>query len=159
MPTAGEAQRARALHGARPPDPRRPAVRPGPLLLPDHGEWLQTHCSQDPPECAERGHGGRTGGQAAVAVGLGQLVAPQGAAGGLQSCREHGCAAVLQREEGAAEAAAEATAAAAAPATGAPQGRPGQAEALTGPQEEPQPPQPAPRGLTRSCPNGYAHVF
>uniref|UniRef100_A0AAQ4QLP5 Sema domain, immunoglobulin domain (Ig), short basic domain, secreted, (semaphorin) 3C n=1 Tax=Gasterosteus aculeatus aculeatus TaxID=481459 RepID=A0AAQ4QLP5_GASAC len=133
----GEAERPRPLHGARPPHPLRPAVGPGPLLLPDHREQLQAHRRQDPPAGAERRHGERADGQAAVAVGLGRLVAPQGAAGGLQPGGEPGRAAVLQGEEAAAEPAAETAAASAA--AGTPQGGPGQAEAPAGPEEEPQP--------------------
>lgn len=147
VPTTGEAVRPRPLHGARPAHPRRAAVRPGPLLLPDHGEQLQAHRGQDPAARAERGHGERADGQAAVAVGVGQLAAPQVPAGGLQSGGELGRAAVLQGEEGAAEPAAEAAAQAAAAAR-APQRGPGQAEAPAGPQEEPQPPQSPLRGVT-----------
>lgn len=52
-PTTGEAERPRPLHRARPPHSLRPAVRPGPLLLPDHRERLQAHRRQDPPASAE----------------------------------------------------------------------------------------------------------
>lgn len=150
VPPTGEAKRPRPLLRARPPHPLRPAVWPGPLLLPDHREQLQTHRRQDPPARAEPGHGERADGQAAVAVGLGQLNAPQEPTGGLQSSREHGHPAVLQREEGATEPAAEAAAASAARTS---PGGPGQAEAATGPEEESQPPQSPPRGLTQRAPS------
>lgn len=131
---AGEAERSGPLHWARPPDPLRPAVRPRPLLLPDHREQLQAHRRQDPPARAERRHGERSGGQAAGALGLGPRRAPQSPAGRLQPRRESGRSAVLQREEGLPEASAEAAAA----ATWATQGGPGQTEAPIGPEEEPQ---------------------
>lgn len=149
-PTTGEAEWPRPLHRARPPHPLRPAVRPGPLLLPDHRERLQAHRRQDPPASAERGHGERADGQTAVSVGVGQLTAPQGPVGGVQPRGEPGRAAVLQREEGAPEPAAEA-AEAAASAARASQGGPGQTETPAGPQEEPQPPQSPPRGVTLGC--------
>ena len=149
LPAAGEAEWPRPLHGSRPPDPLHPAVGPGALLLPDHRERLQTHRGQDPAARAERGHGERADGQAAVPVGVGHRPAPQGPAVGLQSCREPGRAAVLQREEGAPEPAAEAAAAAAAAAAArASQGGHGQTEAPAGPQEEPQPAEPLPGRLT-----------
>jgi len=143
-PPAGEAERPRGLHGARPPHPLGAAVRPGPLLLPDHGERLQTHRRQDPRAGAERGHGERADGQAAVSVGLGQLAAPQDPVGGLQSGRESRRAAVLQREEAAAGPPAAAAAAAAAWAS---PGGLGQTEAPAGPEEEPQPALSRPGGL------------
>lgn len=144
MPTPGEAERPRCLNGARPPYPLRPAVGPGPLLLPDHREQLQTHRCQDPPASAERGHGERADRQTAVAVGLGQLVASQGTTVSLQSSGEPGCTTILQRKEAAPDPPAEA---AAASATWTTQGGPGQTEAPVGPEEEPQPPQSPPRGL------------
>lgn len=83
-------------------------------------------------------------------MGVGQLIAPQGPVGGVQPRGEPGRAAVLQREEGAPEPAAEA-AEAAASAARASQGGPGQTETPAGPQEESQPPQSPPRGVTFGC--------
>lgn len=141
LPTVGKAEWARPLHGAGPPDSLRATLGPGSLLLPDHWERLQANRGQDPPARVERGDGERVNGQAA-ALGLGQLFAPQGPAVSLQSCREHGGPAVLQREEGAPETTTTKTAAASA--TGAPQRWPGQTEAPAGPEEEPQPAQSPP---------------